>query len=487
MDRGWNIKAMQRLIVTSATYRQSSNVTPELLAKDPYNRLLARGPRFRVDAEIVRDIALAASGLLNREGRRTRAFIRPRPRSCSCRRPATGRRSGTKRTDADRYRRALYTFRFRSVPYPMLQTFDAPNGDSSCVRRARSNTPLQALTTLNEPLFVEAARALALRTLQRRRRNRCAAPDLRFPARAGPHALARRKPPNCCSCSTKEQARFCGDSRHNAARTRVACDSRAGGRMDRGLARAAESGRNDHQGIDDETHDRINTSSRRWFFEQCGVGLGAVALKSLLAESAQAAAPADPLAPKAAAVSRQSEERHLPLHGGRAQPSGTVRQQAAADEIRRHAAAAGAAEGLSRGVHQSELEAARARSSSSRSTASPARNCPNCCRISPTIVDDIAIVKSMVDGRVQSRARAAADEHRHHAVRPAQHGRVGHLRARQRIARPARVRGLQFRQEGAERRQFLLGQRLPADRLSGRAVPVGRRSGAVSFEPAGRR
>ena len=87
-------------------------------------------------------------------------------RSCSSRRPATARRSGTRRPEPDRYRRALYTFRYRSVPYPMLQTFDAPNGDFSCVRRTRSNTPLQALTTLNEPIFLECARALALPTLK---------------------------------------------------------------------------------------------------------------------------------------------------------------------------------------------------------------------------------------------------------------------------------------------------------------------------------
>ncbi len=137
---GWSLKQLHRLIVTSATYRQSSRVTPELLARDPDNRLLARGPRFRVEAEVVRDIALAASGLLEPQARRAAASIRRRPTSCSCRRPATARRSGRKSTGPDRYRRALYTFRFRSVPYPVLQTFDAPNGDFSCVRRVRSRT-----------------------------------------------------------------------------------------------------------------------------------------------------------------------------------------------------------------------------------------------------------------------------------------------------------------------------------------------------------
>jgi Protein of unknown function (DUF1553) len=165
MDHGWSLKDLHRLIVSSATYRQSSRVTPALLAADPYNRLLARGPRFRVDAEVVRDIALAASGLLDPKvggpsvSPPAPAFLFQPPTSY-------GPKVWNEATGTDRYRRALYTFRYRSVPYPMLQTFDAPNGDFSCVRRTRSNTPLQALTTLNEPIFLECARALALRTLR---------------------------------------------------------------------------------------------------------------------------------------------------------------------------------------------------------------------------------------------------------------------------------------------------------------------------------
>ncbi len=164
MDRGWDVKAMQRLIVTSATYRQSSNVTPDLLQRDPYNRLLARGPRFRVDAEIVRDIALEASGLLNPKIGGPSVYP-PAPGFLFLPPASYGPKVWNEAHDADRYRRAIYTFRFRSVPYPMLQTFDAPNGESSCVRRGRSNTPLQALTTLNEPLFMESARALAVKTM----------------------------------------------------------------------------------------------------------------------------------------------------------------------------------------------------------------------------------------------------------------------------------------------------------------------------------
>ncbi|MBI3471717.1 MAG: DUF1553 domain-containing protein, partial [Candidatus Solibacter usitatus] len=165
MERGWSLKALHRLIVTSAAYRQSSRVTPEMYARDPFNRLLARGPRLRVDAEGVRDIALAASGLLNPKIGGPSAHP-PAPEFLFLPPSSYGPKNWPESKGEDRYRRALYTFRFRSVPYPMLQTFDAPNGDISCVRRARSNTPLQALTTLNEPLFLESARALASRTLR---------------------------------------------------------------------------------------------------------------------------------------------------------------------------------------------------------------------------------------------------------------------------------------------------------------------------------
>jgi hypothetical protein len=135
-----------------------------MLAKDPFDRLLERGPRFRVDAEIVRDIALDASGLLNPEigGPSVHPYA---PEFLFLPPASYAKKSWIEDHGPERYRRALYTFRFRSTPYPMLQAFDAPNGDFACVRRARSNTPLQALATLNEPVFVESARALALRTL----------------------------------------------------------------------------------------------------------------------------------------------------------------------------------------------------------------------------------------------------------------------------------------------------------------------------------
>jgi mono/diheme cytochrome c family protein len=161
----WSLKHIHRLIVTSAAYRQTSNVTPKMMEKDPYNRLIARGPRYRVEGEIVRDIALSASGLLSPKVGGASVFP-PAPEFLFQPPVSYGPKPWLESTGEDRYRRALYTFRYRSVPYPMLQAFDAPPGDQACVRRARSNTPLQALTALNETLFMEASRALALKTVK---------------------------------------------------------------------------------------------------------------------------------------------------------------------------------------------------------------------------------------------------------------------------------------------------------------------------------
>ena len=165
MEKGWDVKGTLRTILLSSAYRQSSNATPELLSKDPYNRLLARGPRFRVDAEIVRDIFLASSGLLSTQVGGDNAFP-PAPSFLFQPPTSYGPKVWNESTGSEKYRRAIYTFRFRSVPYPILQTFDAPNGESSCVRRSRSNTPLQALATLNEPLFLESAQALAAKAIE---------------------------------------------------------------------------------------------------------------------------------------------------------------------------------------------------------------------------------------------------------------------------------------------------------------------------------
>jgi hypothetical protein len=164
MDKGWSVKALHRLIVNSATYKQSSRVTKELYERDPYNRLLARGPRFRVEGEIVRDIALATSGLLNPQVG-GRAVMPPAPSFLFLPPASYAPFPWKDEVDANKYRRALYTFRRRTTPYPALQTFDVPNGDGACVRRQRSNSPLQALVSLNEPIFLECAQSLARQTL----------------------------------------------------------------------------------------------------------------------------------------------------------------------------------------------------------------------------------------------------------------------------------------------------------------------------------
>ncbi len=164
MEHGWSQKHVIRTILTSATYQQSSKATPEQLETDPRNRYLARGPRFRLDAEVIRDNALTIAGLLSREMGGASIFP-PVPQSVldfnytkpTYWMPPTG---------PERYRRALYMFRKRSMPDPVLSSFDAPNGDLACARRPRSNTPLSALAGLNETTFVEAAQALAQRILR---------------------------------------------------------------------------------------------------------------------------------------------------------------------------------------------------------------------------------------------------------------------------------------------------------------------------------
>ena len=157
----WDVKKFLKLLVTSATYRQSSKVLPELVERDPDNRLLARGPRFRMSAEMVRDEALAVSGLLSRK------MFGPSVRPV---RPSMGLNAAfgsgldwQASAGEDAHRRALYTEWRRTAPYPSMATFDAPNREVCTLRRNRSNTPLQALVTLNDPVYVEAAQSLARR------------------------------------------------------------------------------------------------------------------------------------------------------------------------------------------------------------------------------------------------------------------------------------------------------------------------------------
>ncbi len=167
MRTGWNVKAMMKMLVTSATYRQSSKVTPALIERDPENRLLARGARLRLPAEIVRDNALAVSGLLNDKIGGASVFpYQPKGLweemafgdgfSAQEYKPSSG---------ADLYRRSMYTFWKRTVPPAAMATFDAPDREKCTGRRSLTNTPLQALVLLNDPTYIEAARVLAERAL----------------------------------------------------------------------------------------------------------------------------------------------------------------------------------------------------------------------------------------------------------------------------------------------------------------------------------
>lgn len=163
-ENGWDMKKFHKLLVTSATYQQSSRMTPELLEADPFNQLLTRGPRVRLSAEMIRDQALAIAGLLSSKmyGPPSRP---PRPK-LGLRAAFGGSTDWADSKGEDRYRRGLYTEWRRSMPYPSMATFDAPNREVCTVKRSLTNTPLQALVTLNDPVYLEAAQALARRSLK---------------------------------------------------------------------------------------------------------------------------------------------------------------------------------------------------------------------------------------------------------------------------------------------------------------------------------
>jgi hypothetical protein len=160
----WDVQHVQRLLLTSAAYRQSSRTTPDLIERDPENRLLARGPRFRVDAEVIRDTALAVGGLLIEElgGRSVKPFEPPGLWEAVS---FNNAQKYVQDVGDGNYRRSLYTFWKRQSPPPSMVLFDAPSREYCVVRRPRTNTPLQALALLNDPQFVEASRAFAQRIL----------------------------------------------------------------------------------------------------------------------------------------------------------------------------------------------------------------------------------------------------------------------------------------------------------------------------------
>jgi mono/diheme cytochrome c family protein len=168
VESGWNVKALMKMMVLSATYRQVSDASPELVARDPENRLLARGPRFRLPAEIIRDQALQISGLLKQSVGGPSVFPY-QPAGLYKGIVVAANYPGTayiESTGDGLYRRSLYTYWKRTVPHPTMIVFDAPDREVCIVRRTTTNTPLQALTLLNDPIFVEAARKLAERVVK---------------------------------------------------------------------------------------------------------------------------------------------------------------------------------------------------------------------------------------------------------------------------------------------------------------------------------
>ncbi len=162
MDGGWSVKRLHRLIVTSATYQQASTISRNLREKDPENELLARGPRKRVDAELIRDVVLSTSGQLSNKIGGPSVFP---PQPAGITENSYGPLPWTVSEGDDRYRRGLYTFSKRTAPYAMFGIFDAPSGDACVPRRSNSNTPLQALNLLNDPVVVEAAQVIARRAM----------------------------------------------------------------------------------------------------------------------------------------------------------------------------------------------------------------------------------------------------------------------------------------------------------------------------------
>ncbi|MDX2044171.1 MAG: DUF1549 domain-containing protein [Acidobacteriota bacterium] len=160
VPQAWSMKKIHRVIVTSATYRQDSSVSAALQERDQYNRLLARGPRFRVEAEMIRDLSLTASGLLSRK--LGGPSVMPSQPEGVWRNPYSSEKWSVSKGE-DRYRRGLYTFLRRTSPYPAMMTFDATSREQCTVRRIRTNTPLQSLTLLNDEAAMEMARALAKR------------------------------------------------------------------------------------------------------------------------------------------------------------------------------------------------------------------------------------------------------------------------------------------------------------------------------------
>ncbi len=209
---GWDVKAMQRLIVTSATYRQSSRATPELLQRDPENRLLARGPRVRLPAEMVRDQALAAAGLLvEKQGGPS---VKPYQPEGLWKDISMQDMDYVQSHGPDLYRRSMYTFWKRTIAPPMMMNFDAANREACVVRENRTNTPLQALNLMNDVTFLEAARFIGQRMLKE------AGPDPAARLRHGFRLVLARTPSTAEEQVLRDNLRFHLDYFADAAKAK---------------------------------------------------------------------------------------------------------------------------------------------------------------------------------------------------------------------------------------------------------------------------
>ena len=308
MENGWSQKQIHRLIVTSATYRQASLRRADLERVDPYNKWLGRQARFRLDAEVVRDLALASSGLLSAKMGGPGVFP-PQPEGCMD--LGQHRKTWKASSGEDRFRRAAYTYRWRNTPHPALKVFDAPAGLAACTRRLRSNTPLQALTLMNDPAFVELAVGLARRLMAEAdsAANRI---RLGFQLCLGrePDAEELRLLTGLVESQRSEFAVQPAEARAVVAKAKPLGQDEAAGRrrrsvggVDDGGARAAEPRRDNHPRMMNDLTDSqaqqmdLQQATRRHFFSQCSMGLGSIALGSLLGGDLAKAASANPFQP----------------------------------------------------------------------------------------------------------------------------------------------------------------------------------------------
>jgi len=299
---GWDVKNMQKLIVTSATYRQSSKFTPQLLSKDPENRLMARGPRFRLDAEAVRDTALEISGLLveNHGGRSVKPY---QPSGLWEAVSFNNSQKYVPDKGVAEYRRTMYTYWKRQSPPPNLMLFDAPTRESCTVRRLRTNTPLQALALMNDPQIVEASRAFGQRMITE------GGADARSRIAYGFRLATSRKPVAeeikvLLNVFNQELADYQKD-KTAAEKLLGVGDFKAKSDLDKAeLAAWDHRGehdfkprRNDHQelrNLMDPLRERSLLMTRRHFFGRSAAGVGTLALGSLLNPSLFSAMGAEP-------------------------------------------------------------------------------------------------------------------------------------------------------------------------------------------------